>query len=210
MTAIEIIELARNGELKQLSIKSDDNAILGFINLGVLELYKRFPLREAEAIITMREGKTLYKLDGSDPDVSMEPDTELLVISGAYVYNECDQCAVFMDINNEDDLLGINTPTYNTVEIPAPMGDYPVSIIYRVAPPFLTNVNDVVPIPPQLLEALLNYIGYRGHGSINGELKTENQSHYLRFENSCKRVMANGLITTDDIITKKFYDRGFV
>ena len=209
MTAQMIIDLAKNAELKQLAIKDDDIAVLGFINLGMLELYKRFPLEEAEAIITLRDGKTTYKLDGTDEDVELEAGKDVLVIVAAYTTDK-DGKVIEMPINDEDNLLGINTPSYNTIEVPSTAEGALISIIYRVAPTFIISTSDNVPIPPQLLEALLNYIGYRGHGSVNGDLKTENQSHYVRFDNSCKRVLLEGLIPTDDLMSKKLYDRGFV
>jgi len=209
MTAQDVINLAKNAELKQLAIKDDELAVLGYLNLGLLELYKRFPLEEAEAMITLKDGKTSYKLDGTDLDVAMDPNKELLIITGAYELN-AKGLPIPVIINDEDNALSINTPLFNVVEIPAVAAGVLISVIYRVAPKFLTALTEVVPMPPQLLEALLNYIGYRGHGSINGELKTENQSHYVRFENSCKRVALDGLITTDDLISKKLYNRGFV
>jgi len=209
MTAQDVINLAKNAELKQLAVRTDDSAVLGFINLGLLELYKRFPLKEAEAIITLRDGKTTYKLDGTDPDVSIDSDKELLIITGAYTTSD-DGFVEEMTMNDEDDIMGINTPSYNTVEIPATAEGVLVSIIYRATPKFITSVDDLLPLPPQLLEALLNYVGYRGHGSVSGELNAENQSHYVRFENSCKRVILEGLITSDDLVSKKFKNRGFV
>ena len=207
MTAKEVIELAKNGELKQLSVKADDNAILGYLNMGVLELYKRFALSEEEAVIWLVRGKTQYKLDGTDEDVSMDPSKELLLITRAF-----DEQGDPIEINNPDheDILGIITPAYNIVEVPYLRQDEYISIIYRVTPKFITSLDEQVPIPPQLLEALLNYIGYRGHGSVNGELKTENQSHYARFDNSCKRVLLEGLIQTELLPSTKLEKKGFV
>jgi len=218
MTAQDVINLAKNAELKQLAIKNDELAVLGYLNLGLLELYKRFPLEEAEAIITLRDGKTRYKLDGTDADVAMTAGKDLLAIAGVYTTALSSHIDMYgystkvipMSINDEDDPAGVNTPSFNTLEVPAVATGALISVIYRVAPTFLTALTDIVPMPPQLLEALLNYIGYRGHGSINGELKTENQSHYVRFENSVKRVILDGLIPTDDLISKKLFHRGFV
>jgi len=207
MTVQEVINLAKAGELKQLSIKEDNNVLLGFVNMGILELYKRFPLEEAEAILWLTRGKTEYKLDGTDEDVHMDANKKVLMITKAF-----DEQGDSVAINDPDykNILGINTPTYNTVEVPYIEEDEYMSIMYRVTPKFLTSVAEEVPIPPQLLEALLNYIGYRGHGSVNGELKTENQSHYIRFDNSCKRVVLEGLIQPELIPSNKFEARGFV
>jgi len=206
MTAQDVINLAKYSELKQLAVKDDDLAVLSYLNLGVLELYKRFPLEEAEAIITLRDGKTLYSLDGIDPDVSMDINKELLVIAGVYTtIKEGNKIKVIeMTINDEDDMSGVDTPSFNTVEIPAVKTGAVISVIYRVTPKFLTALTDTLPLPPQLLEALLNYIGYRGHGAVNGSANAEDQSYAIRFENSCKRVLLEGLITTEDLVSKKF------
>ena len=65
MTVRQVIDLAKNGKLKNSNIVNDDVAILGALNVGLVELYKRFPLKVDEAVITMRDGKTEYKLDVS-------------------------------------------------------------------------------------------------------------------------------------------------
>lgn len=58
MTIRQAIDLAKSGKLKNSNIVNDDVAILGALNLGLIELYKRFPLRVDEAIITLRDAKT--------------------------------------------------------------------------------------------------------------------------------------------------------
>lgn len=200
----DVIELVRNAELKQLSVREDKPAVIGFINLGILELYKRFPLKQDEAIITLQEGKSLYLLDGTDSNVSMDASSELLMVSLCY-----DEQGEEVTINNEDDPLGINTPMFNAIEVPSVAQDEKLSIIYRAAPVFVKNETDILPIPPQLLEALMNYIGYRGHGSVKGDIKTENNTHYIRFNGSCERVKREGLINADDLESKSFQLRGF-
>jgi hypothetical protein len=43
-----------------------------------------------------------------------------------------------------------------------------------------------------MLEALLHYIGYRAHGSINGNVNQENNTHYMRFDKSCNLLAREG------------------
>ena len=205
MLASQVIALAKDSELRQLAVKDNDSAILGFINLGLLELYKRFTLAQDEAILTLQDGKSLYTLDGTDPDVSMGLSENFLIVSDCF-----DEQGDTVMVNDENDPLGIMTPTYNTVEVPNVAQDERMSVIYRTAPNFLTKTTDVLPIPPQLLEALLNYIGYRGHSTISADVKDENNTHYVRFNDSCKRVEELGLITADDLVSYQWNDRGFV
>jgi len=207
MLVSNVISLAKSSELRQLAVKDDDEAIIGFINLGMLELYKRFPLRTEEAIITLRNGKSAYKLDGTDDAVSMYTDsvTNLLVITNCF-----DEQGDPVTINDENDPLGIMTPTYNMIQVPSINDGEILTVHYQAAPDFYTSVTDNLDLPPQLLEALLHYIGYRGHSSISADVKAQNNTHYIRFDQSCNRVLEKGLILPDDMESYNFEQRGFV
>lgn len=207
MNVSEAIDLLKESELKQLSVKDNKPAVLGYINLGILEIYKRFVLWQGEALITLATGVTTYKLDGNDPNVTIDlSDHEMLVIDEAYDYD-----GEQMNINEENDLLAIATPQYNVVEVPLASVTPPatISIIYRAAPKFLTHEKADIPLAPQFYEPLFHYCGFRGHGSVKGDLKTENNTHYMRFDAACERVKTEGLYTEDSLNSTKFYDRGF-
>ena len=62
ITAREFIKLAKNSELKQLAIANDEEAVLGYINLGLLELYKRLPVKTKEHIIDLEDGVDEYEM----------------------------------------------------------------------------------------------------------------------------------------------------
>ena len=65
-----IIANARNRELKNLSPKDKtDEVIVSYINIAMMELYSIFQLRSDELVLNLNTGKTVYKLDGTDPDV---------------------------------------------------------------------------------------------------------------------------------------------
>lgn len=205
MLASKVIDLAKNTELRQLGVKDNVEAVLGFVNLGMLELYKRFPLKTDEAIVTLRDGKTTYLLDGTDVDVSISSVENFLLVSECY-----DEQGELVLINDESDPLGIMTPSYNTIEVPNVAEGEKLSLIYRCAPNFATAVTNNLILPPQLLEALLHYIGYRGNATISSDTKAENNAHYIRFEQSCNRVIEQGLILPDDLEALNFELRGFV
>jgi len=205
MLISDVITLAKNSELRQLAVKNDNDSILGFINLGMLELYKRFPLNQDEAILTMSEGKSTYMLDGSDSDVSMGSAGNFMVVNDCY-----DEFGEQLNINDEKDALGISTPTYNSIQIANISPGERLSIIYRLSPLFITDVTSELMLPPQLLEALLHYVGYRGHATITADVKEQNNTHYIRFDQSCSRLIEQGLVLPDDLQSYTFDDRGFV
>lgn len=205
MLVSDVISLAKSSELNQLAVKEDNAAILGFINLGMLELYKRFPLKQEEAIVTMRDGKSDYYLNGTDPDVEMNTFENFLLVS------ECwDESGKLLTLNDENDPLAIMTPSYNSIEVPNVANGEKLSVIYRTSVDFATALNDDLLLPPQLLEALLYYIGFKGHSAITVDMKGESNSHYIRFEQSCNRVIQQGLIMPDDLESYMFENRGFI
>ncbi|MCF6331051.1 MAG: hypothetical protein L3I99_05830 [Sulfurimonas sp.] len=207
MTIQEIITMARYGELKQVSIGEDDNAVVSYINLGNIELYKRFTLQTDEVIIELG-----VATDQSSPyqmisDTVYEMPSGFMYIVGAYEEN-----GARIPINEEDDALSINTISWNRIQIPSSSANANISIIYVSSPRLFTSLDllEQLPLPPQLYEALLHYIGYRAHGSVDGLINEENNTHYQRFERSCNRAKADGLITSDSFeSTAKFKKRGF-
>jgi len=200
------IDLLADAELKQLAVKDDKNAVLGFINSGILEIYKRFNLWEEEAIVNMTTGVTTYLLDGTDVNVTMDlSDHEFLMVEAVYAED-----GLLMTLNDEQDVYGASTPKYNRLEVFQETNGETLSVIYRAAPIFLTNEKASIGLPPQFNEALFNYVGYRGHGSVKGDIKSENNTHYMRFEQSCKRIKLEGLYNQDDLVAYKFEDRGFL
>jgi len=193
MTIQDVIDDVAQGELKQLSVKDDPVAVISYINLGLIELYKRFSLRTEEVVIPLSATKTIYTL----PDDCQS------------ILEVLDEKGDWYSINDEDDALSILTPSYNTIQVPNPEDGAAISIIYSALPVRVQVTTDILPLPLSLLDALYNYIGYRGHGAVNGELKTENNSHYMRFEANCKKAKDLGVITSDDTINTKLVDRGF-
>lgn len=217
MTATEVMTLARAGELLQLSptIKNDDSVIIGFINLGLIELYKRFPLRTSEALITLQTAKTIYKLDGTDVDVDLQ-DAYLYLIA-AYGSKSDDGYSLedfVLPMNEEDNAYSINTVSYNEVQVPLITQGSMISLIYVPKPTKVTlnTIANEVDLPEQFIEALLHYIGYRAHGSMDGNIQTESNTHYMRFEAACNKLRELGVgIAADDVaMNDRLSMRGFV
>ena len=203
MTVQQVIDLAAGGELKNLAVKDDTEAIVGYINLGLIELYKRFTLELKEVVVELVNGQDVYNLPA-----------DCMYIVAAYGEVERTGSAVnILPINVEDNPLSVNTINWKQVQIPLASSNTYVSLVYVVSPTYLSvaDLETEIQIPIQLLEALLHYIGYRAHGSINGSIQAENNTHYQRFDLSCQRVQQLGLLTADDLdMDARFGMRGFV
>lgn len=215
MTVQQIIDLAKTGELKNNSVKEDTAAILGYVNLGLLELYKRFLLNTEEVIITM--GK-----DGTDLDPYIKISDTIYQMPSNFLYlvaaydevpkNSLSRVAP-IQINNESNVLGVNMISWNKIQIPFFVEDAHISLIYAPCPKYFTmsDLNEELPMPIQLVESLLAYIGYRAFASISPNPQADNGNvYYARFEASCEIVKQFGIYTAEDMDMKnKFTARGF-
>lgn len=193
-TVQDIINIAKYGELQQLEVKNDPEAIMTYINLGLIEIYKRFNIDVKEQLVDLKDNVTMYKLNSDCMQV-------------VEVYDELGK---EVPLNDETNVLSVMTPSYNLIQVPMPETGATLAVMYYANHSKVTNVNDGVNIPPQLLEALLHYIGYRGHGSMDSLINTENNTHYMRFEASCAKVKSLGMLTKDNILNTNFEDKGFV
>ena len=205
MLVSDVIIDAKYGELQQLAVKGNDEAVLSYINMGMLELYKRFNLRTEEALVTLEANSTIYVLDSTLDNVDMLDDCDLVYIQE--VYGEDGKA---IPVNLEDDPLSILTPSYDTIQVPNPEDGTVISVIYSATPTRLTDVTDAIRLPMSLYEALLHYVGYRGHGSIDGNINTENNTHYMRFEKSCNTAKEYGLTTVDEVPLRAVEVKGFL
>lgn len=202
MTVQQVIDLAAGGELKTLAVRTDTNAVIGYINLGLIELYKRFTLELKEHIVELVDGQDIYTLPS---------DCMYIVAAYGEVDAELGEQTNQLPVNVEDNPLSVNTVSWKQVQIPLSSDNNYVSLVYVAAPTYVINAEETLELPPQLLEALLHYIGYRAHGSINGNVDGENNTHYQRFELSCQRVQQLGLLTADDLdMTAKLNKGGFL
>lgn len=204
MTVKQVIDLAKASELTGLPAASKDETVLGFINLGVLELYKRFTLSVEEWIIALEDGQSYYTA----------PENFMWIIAA---YGEVGMDSVqevnVLPVNEEDNPLSINTVGWNKVQVPLSVTGAYVSIIYAATPEVysVTDMDETVNIPPQMIEALLAYIGWRANSTIDTGIQTEDTVWYNRFESSCSRLEVKGFINANDMVmTNRLNMRGFV
>ena len=120
MTIDQVITLAKGGKIKNLAVADDTAALLGYINLGLIELYKRFPLKVEEHVIALQDGVSIYDM----------PDDFMWIVS-AYQEVLVDDVSVYksVPINEEENPDGLNTVGYSQVQVPTTTTGTYISVI---------------------------------------------------------------------------------
>jgi len=229
MTIKELTTMAKFGELRNLGLGQEpEETILTYINLGMLEIYKRFRINTKKFTIQLIPGQTEY----------MIPEDYMWIITAyAEVQNGAVLEVVEIPVNNVDSTIGVNTIAWNKIQIPNTVVATKIIIVYAAAP---TQINynrtvelvdtveiaantywayqngiptpiTILELPSQFIEPILHYIGYRSYGAMNGNIEAENSTHYTRFEASCKRIEQMGMFTNEALeMDSRVRDRCFV
>lgn len=204
MTIQQVIDLAKASELSGLSVSSNDNIVLSYLNLGMIELYKRFTLKVEEYIIELVEGQDIYTL----------PENFMWIVAayGEVPISSTENVNV-LPVNEEDNPISINTVSWNTLQIPNSINGSYVSIIYVASPTYYTidDLTSTIELPIQMIECLIAYIGYKANSSIDSGVQTEDNVWYARFEASCLNLEKRGMVNANDMyMNGRIEYRGFV
>ena len=206
MIVQEVIDTAKKSELGNVAVKNDTSAIVTFLNLGMMELYKRFPLSMKEEAITRIQGATLYAL----PSDFMYPVGAYNVPTTSNPDNELAE----LGINESGSENSIYFPNHKQVQVPSKIEGDHVFLMYVCNPEKYTadNLEVELDLPETLIEPLLHYIGYKGHAGVKADAQSENNAHWLRFDRSCQKARDLGVAHTINSLemTSRLNDRGFV
>jgi len=204
----DVVTLAKYGELAGVASKNDIDAVVAFMNLGMTEIYGRFPIKVEEHIIELISGVTYYEM----PD-------NLMYATNAYM--EADQYSkerfAEVGINAEDDEYSVYFNDWNTVQVSEALTGAFISIIYVAKPTRITAEQALdgvteLDLPDTLVDCLLSYMGYRGHIGVKSDSQSENNSNMARFEKNCNKARENGIAFPADTasMVDRISDRGFV
>ncbi len=205
MVIEDVIHLAKYSELSSIAIKEDTVAIVAFINLGMIELYKRFALKRETYVINVNAEETLYDM----PANFMYPTSAFKkVLQGTKLVNED------VPINEELSYHSVFFPAYNQIQIPETLEITELTLLY-VPKPVRYSINDLqldIDLPEVLIDCLLSYLGYKGHLGIRSDGQSENNYHSLRFERSVLKAKELGVCPSTDYFrtTNKLNLKGFV
>lgn len=228
LTHGELGHLFEGGE-GEMGIQPCDYAkITSRINLGLSELYKRFPLKTGDVVVRMMDPIQTYYLDprfshtNDDSDIPIERryihDSEYQPFVGGVnkieqVFNELGET---LFLNDKDEYWSVFTPAYNAVQVPWPDKANQIIINYRadhdpiIIIPDLDPEKTEVKIPYAYLEALLYYVGMRSLTPMGGEEVQEGNNYMAKFEQSCAQLTNLNMMNTDNTRNSKLDKAGWV
>ncbi len=198
----EILEIIKNTELKQIIVGDDDPQVYSLFNLALIDVYGRFDILHEEQLITMHDGQTRYRL--------LDNSQRLMRVVGKWYKNQ--DYAEELPINDINDPRSVFTPQPYVLHVPNPIDGELLSCTVSVTPPYITKENidtvDMI-VPPQLLECITSYMGYRAYLSVNGDNQYEHSSLYARYQRACNDVRLRGLTHFSIMTNDKAMQRGF-
>ena len=235
MQVSTIIDYMAKGDLKQTSLSDIGTAdartaaqqnnldtLVGFVNQGVLELHKRFPIK-----ISVMDERVSSPTEMDDPLVL--PDTALELVSitvddATYVPDaELGPFGVVVPLDNYDIEYKYRTNVYKGIYVKtvavnsyAVLGNVPsagVKLYFRYKDsPTELKYSSKVPVPAMYHEALMNYVAYRGYSTIQSvtPIGDTGLNYKKKFEDSCLRIEQNTDTLYEWANPRRLVERGFV
>lgn len=238
MLLSEVFDHLTHGELSQINLpgktgvgidSSVHNIIVSHLNVALIALYKRFPLKQASISVQMYTGINKYILlpkfavnsGSSQPtkyilDTVDDPFTDN-ILKIERIITPDDIIDNTIQFNNVNSTLGITTVDYNTINVPVPVSTDIMTVHYRAAPSTIITAGldpetTEIPITYALLEPLMYYIAYRAHSnrpSLDGN--TDESAAYLqKFNVSVAMILNEGLVPTHNDNTVRELDSGWL
>lgn len=234
MLLSELLDLISYGEVSQVKLGGGADGVIeekeyprfvSYVNQGMIDLHKRFPLVRGEIIVAQQTGLELYPLlfanaltnVTSGPvkyilDTAVEPFIKD-VLKIEQVFNMSDD--VEYTLNDSKDTNTIITPTYNTLKVFEPVAGVNMRVKFRsscerISPLDLdTQTVDLI-IPPQLETPLATYVTSRAMAAIPalGEYK-ESQELMSRYNRMCAMIRLDNAILKDADTNTKLVDNGW-
>ena len=248
MTLQEIFDQLTYGELSMLSIgggeegvidETNYSRVLAHVNMGLTDLYKRFPLKEGRVTLALLSDKTEYSLDSKFAlantrsrelvrylvDSATTPfKDDILKIERVLTDSEKE-----MELNNPSSEYSAFTPTSTTLRLhkdvasgvyglPEWLKTRNLVIVYRANHPKIVKgltlfdpTKVQIQLPESHLNALLLFVASRAHtpGGMTGEFNAGN-NYAMKYEGECAQLETAGLRTDQGGgVNQRFHRRGW-
>lgn len=224
----EIFDQLAYGELSQVALggegtisEKDYPKLISHINLGLLELHKRFDLRREEVHIQQYEHIQTYVLDTKYAQTNTDSTEPVKYIMDStfepYEGNALKIERVFNEegyefiLNDDSDYTSLHTPGHLSILVPLPEPTASLLVEYRASLPKipLTGINPSeyeVDLPITYLEPLIYYVAGRVFAPLTDMSIGANDgaTYMARFEQSCLKITEMALVNKSNNLNDKF------
>lgn len=240
MLLSRVISQLQYGELSQLILGDGTGlglttpqfpAVFNYLNLGLIDLHTRFPLRTetlriqqsadishyylrkkfAQSNVTSTE-PVKYILDADSPF-----NGELLRVDKITDLGATDPHKVSVyPINDAGSWYNVNMPMVDLLVPPSPDTESILEVVYRAAHPHLVmdeynETTTEIDLPVAYTQALLCYIAAKAYTPMGiADAKNESNLYWARYESECARLLAYGLTVPTNDTYDRLHANGFV
>ena len=221
MKVSDVIATARSCELSSLSSTSfTDSRIIQFINLGIIELSKRFVISTKAEQIKTSVYTSMYTLRSPD------------VIGILEIYDKTGRALVSQVLSDDEDydyklinnitFLYKHKTDYRATEEVNPITgieilqytkepDNELMVVYSAVADLVVNATDELTIPLVFIDPLVAYIGYKASHSITQAQSGggENMVSLTKFEASCRLLENSVYVGQTNLMSKSIQSKGF-
>lgn len=223
MVVDDVINDLKCGELSAHGMFANDklspankNKLVLAINLGLLDLYTKFPLLTKEITIKQLPTVTTYKLEifhaksqGGNDYYIMDTLQDIFVGDVIRIEAVYDEAGCELKLNNTSECNVILTPTMDSLEIPHPASGEYLSVVYRAKHHQLTDTEHRIYLPNHLKSCLLNYVAHRIYsGSPAQDAMALSQMFYQKYMMEINDLNHNGFLNKDDGEKYEQFNRG--
>lgn len=222
MKVSQFLSIVRDSELSNLSSNSfTDDKLISFMNLGIIELSKRFrlatkvetiqtsmythiyTLRHSDVInildIIDSKGKSLIPQRTSDGE---NYDYKLMSNNSFLLKRKFD----YVDSITHTKVKGGELEDLQEVQAP----DLSLVVVYSAIADLITDKEDDLPIPELFIEALMSYVGYKSYRTLGVNGQNDSSEKWKVFEYCCSLVTNSSFAGNDTILGNSFQSKGFV
>lgn len=220
-TVKDIFDLLATGELSNLKLRQDHTnslseedypKVINHINLGLLEIYKRFNLLKNELKLHICPGLETYYLrpdrvatiKNMDSDTYIEqPNSEEVTFNIIRLLHVFDDLGSSLPINDRHSDIYIQTIAHDTLKIKPVEEKQVLSLLFQVSYPKIVLDDDFEPdeyelyIPEFILDPLIKYISARIYKPMGGNSSTADADKSIgymqEYELACQKIESFGL-----------------
>lgn len=222
MKVSQFLSFVRDSELSNLSSNSfTDDRLISFMNLGIIELSKRFRLATKVETIQTSMYTHMYTLRHSDVinilDIIDSTGKSLIPQrtsdSESYDYKLMSNNSFLLKRKFDYVESITHTPVKggeleDIQEVQAP--DLSLVVVYSAIADLVTDKEDDLPIPELFIEALMSYVGYKSYRTLGANGQNDSSEKWKVFEYCCSLVTNSSYAGDDTILGNSVQSKGFV